>query len=211
MPADDRSRVRWRRYWDKHSASYDRQMGFFDRHLFGDSRRWVCSQAAGQTLEVAIGTGLNLPFYGEQVQLTGIDFSPAMLAVAGDRARQLGRAVDLREADALALPFADASFDTVVCTFSLCAVPDDRRGVAEMARVLRPGGLLLLADHIEGSPWPVRVIQRALEFFTVPLQGEHFTRRPLRHVQAGGFQVERRERFKLGLTERLTARKPATR
>ena len=205
MAADNR----WRRYWDKHSANYDKQMGFFDRHLFADSRGWVCSRAAGQTLEVAIGTGLNLPFYGEQVQLTGIDFSPAMLGIARDRARQLGSIVNLQEADALALPFADASFDTVVCTFSLCAIPDDRRSVTEMNRVLRPGGLLLLADHIEGSAWPARVVQRALDLFTVPLQGEHFTRRPLRHVEAAGFQVEQRDRFKLGITERLAARKPA--
>jgi len=210
MPAQDRGGDRWRRYWDKHSANYDKQMGFFDRHLFGDSRSWVCSRAAGQTLEVAIGTGLNLPFYAQEVQLTGIDFSPAMLGIARDRARQLGRTVNLREADALALPFPDASFDTVVCTFSLCAIPEDRRAVTEMSRVLRPGGLLLLADHIEGSAWPARAVQRVLDLFTVPLQGEHFTRRPLRHVQAAGFQIEQQERFKLGITERLAARKTAT-
>ena len=131
-----------------------------------------------------------------------------MLAIARQRAGELGRAVDLRQADALALPFPDASFDTVVCTFSLCAIPDDRLAVAEMSRVLRPGGLLLLADHIAGSAWPVRMIQRALDLVTVPLQGEHFLRRPLRHVQAEGLEVERRERFRLGLTERLAARKP---
>jgi ubiquinone/menaquinone biosynthesis C-methylase UbiE len=96
---------RWRRYWDKHSASYDKQMRFFDRHLFADSRAWVCAQATGHTLEVAVGTGLNLPFYPADVELTGIDFSPAMLGIARHRAGQLGRAVDLREADALALPF----------------------------------------------------------------------------------------------------------
>jgi ubiquinone/menaquinone biosynthesis C-methylase UbiE len=211
MRADEPGHDRWRRYWDKHSTSYDKQMGFFDRHLFGDSRGWVGSRAAGQTLEVAIGTGLNLPFYGEQVQLTGIDFSPAMLAIARHRAAQHGRAVDLQVADALALPFPGASFDTVVCTFSLCAIPDDRHAIAEMSRVLRPGGLLLLADHIEGSAWPARTIQRALELVTVPLQGEHFTRRPLRHVQAEGLHVEQCERLKLGLTERLAARKPSAR
>jgi ubiquinone/menaquinone biosynthesis C-methylase UbiE len=107
MPA--KKRDRWRGYWDKHSASYDEQMGYLRRHLFGDSRGWVCSRATGHTLEVAAGTGLNLPFYGEQVQLTGVDFSPAMLAIARDRATQLGRTMNLQEADALALPFPDAS------------------------------------------------------------------------------------------------------
>jgi ubiquinone/menaquinone biosynthesis C-methylase UbiE len=184
-------------------------MGFFDRHLFGGSRAWVCSQAAGDTLEVGIGTGLNLPFYGQQARLTGIDFSPDMLALARQRAARLGREADLREADALALPFPDAGFDTVVCTFTLCAVPDDRQAVAEMTRVLRPGGLLLLADHVAASAWPLRAVQRALDLVTVPLQGEHFTRRPLLHVQAQGLRVEQRERFKLGITEQLAARKAA--
>ena len=77
-----------------------------------------------------------------------------------------------------------------------------------MARVLRPGGLLLLADHIVGSSWPVRAGQRLLELVTVPLGGEHFRRRPLTHVQAAGLRVERRDRFKAGIVERLAARKP---
>ena len=209
MATEADQRDRWRRYWDKHSASYDRQMRFFDRVLFGDSRAWVCSQAAGDTLEVGIGTALNLPLYPPQIRLTGVDISPAMLKIAENRARQLRRAADLREADACALPFPDASFDTVVCTFSLCAIPGYQRAVAEMHRVLRPGGLLLLADHIAGSAWPVRAIQRLLETVTVPTGGEYFLRRPLRQVQAEGLQIEQRERFKLGIVERIVARKPA--
>jgi ubiquinone/menaquinone biosynthesis C-methylase UbiE len=209
MPGDQLNRARWRRYWEKQSASYDQRMRFFDRVLAGDSRAWVCAQATGQTLEVAVGTGLNLPFYPGETDLTGIDLSQAMLAMARQRAGQLGRAVDLREADALALPFPDASFDTVVCTFSLCAIPDEQAAVREMTRVLRPGGLLLLADHIAGAAWPVRAAQRAIEAVTVPLQGEHFTRRPLGQVRAEGLQIIRRERFTLGLIERLAARKPA--
>jgi ubiquinone/menaquinone biosynthesis C-methylase UbiE len=132
-----------------------------------------------------------------------------MLALARRRATELGRRADLREGDALALPFADAEFDTVVATFTLCAVPDDRAAIAELSRVLRPGGLLLLADHIAASAWPFRTFQRALELITVPLLGEHFTRRPLHHVQEEGLQIEQRQRFKLGITERLAARKPA--
>src|SRR5919197_4103889 len=116
---------RWRRYWDKHATQYDRQMRFFERVLFGDSRLWVCSQARGDVLEVAIGTGRNLQFYPQGVRLTGIDLSPAMLNIARGRARELGREVELREGDAQTLPFPDGSFDTVVCTLSLCSIPDD--------------------------------------------------------------------------------------
>jgi len=202
-------RDRLRRYWDRHSRSYDRDMRFFDRIAFGQSRAWICAQATGDVLEVAIGTALNLPYYPAEVRLTGIEWSPAMLAHSRRRAEQLGRAVTLREGDAQALPFPDGSFDTVVCTLSLCAIRDDQRAVGEMIRVLRPGGRLLLLDHVAGSAWPVRAVQRLLELVTVPIGGEHFLRRPLRHVQAAGLDIECHDRFKLGIVERLTARKPA--
>ena len=197
----------WQRYWNRKSRSYDREMGFFDRRLFKDSRDWVCGQTHGDVLEVAIGTGLNLSHYPDHVRLTGIEFSPAMLELARRRAAELGRRVDLREGDAQALEFPDASFDTVVCTYGLCAIPDDKRAVAEMWRVLRPGGLLLLADHVAASSTPVRAVQRALELATAPLQGEHFCRRPYNLVVAAGFTIERQERFTLGIVERLAARR----
>ena len=209
MPAKEQGAYRFRRYWDKQSASYDKSMQFFERIFAPDSRTWICAQATGKTLEVAVGTGLNLPFYPGDVQLTGVDFSPAMLNLARRRAEQLGRVVDLQVADAHELPFPDASFDTVVCTYGLCAIPDESRAVSEMKRVLRPGGLLLLVDHIAGGAWPTRAIQRLLEAITVPLQGEHFLRRPLHQVRAAGLSVEQSQRFKLGVIERLAARRSA--
>jgi ubiquinone/menaquinone biosynthesis C-methylase UbiE len=207
-PVSGKQRRRWRRYWDKHARHYDRQMGFFDRVLFGDTRAWVCTQAQGRVLEVAIGTGLNLEHYPDGVELTGIELSPAMMAIARRRAREQHRAVDLRVGDAEALEFADATFDTVVCTFSLCTIPDHRRAVAEMVRVLRPGGRLLLADHVASSHAPLRALQRGAELASVPLGGEHFRRRPLELVTAAGFDLERHDRFTLGIVERFTARKP---
>lgn len=205
--ADNRT-ARWNRYWDKKSRNYDREIGFLDRRLLGDSRRWVCRQAVGDVLEVAIGTGLNLPFYPENVTLTGIDWSGPMLDIARRRAADLGRPATLLQADAHHLPFDDATFDTVVCTFSLCAIPDHARALAEMTRVLRPGGRLILADHVQSSAAPVRAVQRVLELITVPLGGEHFLRRPFKHVQAAtNLDVDRVERFALGLVERVVARK----
>ena len=209
MSTPNQSR-RWNRYWDKKSRSYDREMGFFDRHLFGDSRHWVCSRAGGEVLEVAVGTGLNLPEYPPEVTLTGIDWSEPMLALARERADTLGRTATLRQADAQQLPFDDASFDTVVCTFGLCAIPDHTQAIAEMARVLRPGGRLLLADHIASSSAAVRGVQRIVEVFTVPLGGEHFLRRPSRHLRAAGLQIDHAQRFALGLVERVAAHKPET-
>jgi ubiquinone/menaquinone biosynthesis C-methylase UbiE len=204
----DRSE-RLRRYWDNHARSYDRQMAFWERRLFGDGRQWVCAQATGDVLEVAIGTGRNLALYPDGIHLTGIDFSPKMLQLTQRRAEDLGRRVDLRLGDAQALDLPDACFDTVVCTLSLCAIPDERQTIAEMKRVLRPGGRLLLLDHVAAAPRPARAVQWPLERIAIPLGGEHLRRRPLRQVQAAGFQIERRERSKLGIVERLVARKPA--
>ncbi|MFJ2031809.1 class I SAM-dependent methyltransferase [Streptosporangium sp. NPDC087985] len=199
---------RLRGYWDRQAGSYDQKMAFAERRLFADTRQWLCGQAAGDALEVAVGTGLNLAHYPDDVRLTGVEWSASMLAVAQHRADGLGRAVDLQRGDARALRFSDGCFDTVVCTFSLCAIPDEQVALDEMARVLKPGGLLLLADHVASSAWPVRMLQGLADVATVPLAGEHYRRRPLRRVRAMGFAVERHERFKLGVIERFAARKP---
>ncbi|MEU3770211.1 class I SAM-dependent methyltransferase [Amycolatopsis keratiniphila] len=199
--------ARWNRYWDGKSRNYDREMQFMDRKLFGDSRAWACGQATGEVLEVAVGTGLNLPLYPSEVMLTGIDLSDGMLAIARDRAERLGHPVTLRRADAHELPFDADSFDTVVCTLGLCAIPDDGKALREMARVLRPGGRLILLDHIVSSSRAVRGLQWIAEKITVPMAGEHFLRRPFDKIGDLGLAVEQRERFKLGLVERLVARK----
>jgi len=206
---DDRDGDRLRGLWDKYAPRYDRDIGFFERLQFGGGRQWVCAQATGDVLEVAVGTGLNLAHYSDEVRMTGIDFSPAMLELARRRAADLGREVVLTEADAQALPFPDASFDTVVCTLGLCGFPDERAAIAEMNRVLRPGGRLLLLDHVGSHHKPIWWGQRLLEKFTVRMLGDYQTRRPLPLVEEAGFVVERTERLKAGTVERVAARKPA--
>jgi ubiquinone/menaquinone biosynthesis C-methylase UbiE len=133
-----------------------------------------------------------------------------MLAIARDRARALGMDADLREASADALPFTDASFDTVVCTVSLCNIPDDRAAIVEMYRVLRPGGRLVLLDHVASDRRLVLAIERLLEPLFRRKDGDHVTRRPLPLVAAAGFSIERSQRLKAGIIERLTAVKLAT-
>jgi ubiquinone/menaquinone biosynthesis C-methylase UbiE len=205
--ADPEAIDRQRRVWDQRAPTYDRMMGLMEKLLLGASRAWVCSQASGAVLEVAVGTGRNLPLYPEGMRLTGIELSWEMLTIARRRATTLGRAVDFHQADAQALPFTDAVFDTVVCTLALCSIPNDRQAVAEMHRVLRPGGQLLLLDHVPSTVRLWRAIQWLLEQVTLRSEGEHMLRRPLELVQSGGFDVERAERFKAGIVERIAARK----
>ena len=196
------------RVYEKEAHKYDREMRFFDRLLFAGGREWVCAQAVGEVLEIGIGTGRNLPHYGDDVRLTGVELSPAMLEIARARAHELGREVDLRVGDAQALEFGDESFDTVVCTLSLCTIPDDRAAVAEMRRVLRPGGRLLLLEHVRSPLLPVRLGQRLLDPLAVRFAADHLLREPLGHLRAEGFEVDRLGRSKLGIVERVSARKP---
>jgi ubiquinone/menaquinone biosynthesis C-methylase UbiE len=193
--------------WDKYAPRYDRDIGFFERIQFGGGREWVCARARGDVLEVAVGTGRNLPFYPDSVRLTGIDLSPAMVAIARTRARELGREIDLREGDAQALPFPDGTFDTVVCTLGLCGFPDERAALAEMHRVLRPNGTLLLLDHVGSHHKLLYFGQWLLEKLTVRMLGDYQTRRPLPLLEEAGFAVEQRERLKAGTVERVAATK----
>ena len=208
MPVVPGETERIRRIYDESAGRYDRQVGFFERLLFRGGREWVCSQARGGVLEVAIGTGRNLPFYPKEVRLTGVELSPAMLEVARSRAKELGVEADLRVADAQALPFPDEVFDTVVMTLSLCTIPDDREAVAEASRVLRPGGRLLLLEHVRSPVLPVRAVQRVLNPLFVRFQADHLLREPLDHLEDASLEVERLERSKWGIVERLSARKP---
>ena len=199
---------RVRRIWDKAAPSYDADIAFFERVLFAGGRQWICSQADVNVLEIAIGTGRNLPFYPPGVQLTGVDFSPAMLQIARRRATDLGIDVDLLVGDAQALEFEDASFDTVVITLALCSIPDERKAVAEAWRVLRPGGRILLLEHVRSLLLPVRAFQHLVNFFTVRFQGDHMVREPLEHLRATRFVIDDVRRSKLGIVERVVAHKP---
>jgi ubiquinone/menaquinone biosynthesis C-methylase UbiE len=206
MRAEDPT-AKSRRFWDEVAPRYDRAMRFLERHQFRGGREWVCSRARGDVLEVAVGTGLNLALYPVEARLTGVDLSPEMLVRARSRSVEIGRPIELKEADVAALPFDDDSFDTVVSTLAMCAVPDDRAGVLEMRRVLRPGGRLLLLDHIASNWWPIWAGQRLMEIYTIPHGGEHMTRRPRPIVERAGFVIEESERLKAGTVERIAARR----
>jgi ubiquinone/menaquinone biosynthesis C-methylase UbiE len=193
---------------DRQAPRYDRQIGFFERTLFAGGREWVCSQARGKVLELACGTARNLPFYGDGVELTGIELSPGMLAIARQRAHELGHPADLQLGDVQALEFPDESFDTVTCTLGFCTIPDARAAAAEAFRVLRPGGQLLLLEHVRSPAVIVRGVQRLLEPLAVRLEADHLLREPLDYLPGAGFEIAEVRRSKWGIVERLRAHKP---
>jgi ubiquinone/menaquinone biosynthesis C-methylase UbiE len=201
--------ARVRAIQDKQAPGYDRQMGFFDRALFAGTREWACSQIDGRVLEVAVGTGRNMHLYPAGAQITGVELSPEMLALARERGRGLGVEVDLRLGDAQALEFANESFDTVLVTFAFCTIPNDRRAAEEAFRVLRPGGRLVAVEHVRSPVAAVRTIQRVIDPLSVRFGADHLTRDPLDYLPEIGFEIETVERSKWGIVERLRARRPA--
>lgn len=206
-PTLDTETARVRNIYEQLAPRYNRMIAIWERLLFADARQWACRQATGDVLEVAIGTGRNLPWYSRDVTLTGIDLSPAMLNAARFKAKTLDRGVVLQVADAQQLPFDSATFDTAVATLTLCSIPDEALAVAEMARVLRPGGQLILVDHVASPAPAVRGVQRVLDPLSVHFQGDHLLREPHVAVREAGLVIDEMTRSKWGIVTRLRAHK----
>jgi ubiquinone/menaquinone biosynthesis C-methylase UbiE len=207
-PGPSKETLRQRRTWRRQAARYDRTVGRAELTMLAGSREWVGARARGRVLEVAVGSGRSLPYYSAGIELVGIDLSPEMLAIARRRATELGRAADLREGDAEALPFGDGEFDTVVCALALCSIPRPGVALAEMARVVVPGGSVVLVDHTRSDRALVYAGQWLFERFSIPLQGEHLTRRHRGEVEAAGLEVVEHERLRSGAVERIRATRP---
>ena len=200
MPEHDAETERIRRIYDRQAATSSKPHGDANLH-------WLCEQAEGETLEIGIGRGRTLPFYPPDVHLTAIDLSAVALEVARRRAGELGVHATLGQGDAADLPYPDGHFETIVFAFALCTIPDDRGAVAEAVRVLRPGGRLLLVEHVRSPNRVIRMIERVFEPLTLRWQADHLLREPLDYVLAEGLDIERLERSWFGVVERLVARK----
>jgi SAM-dependent methyltransferase len=139
--------------WERVFARlYDPFLWVGERLSMARHRRELLARAEGRVLEIGAGTGLNLPYYGEAVDaLVLAEPIEPMARVLDRRVTRLGRPAEVHRAPAEALPFADDSFDTVVSTLVLCTVEDPALAMSEIARVLRPGGQLLYAEHLRSD------------------------------------------------------------
>jgi phosphatidylethanolamine/phosphatidyl-N-methylethanolamine N-methyltransferase len=117
----------------------------------------LLNQTGGRVLDVGVGTGLELPMFGPNVRITGIDLCEPMLNIARKRVEthKLGNVDDLLVMDAMDLKFPDASFDAVIGPYVLTVVPEPERTLDEMARVVKPGGEIILSNHIGAESGPV--------------------------------------------------------
>lgn len=183
-------------------------MGFYDDrilpHLINLSmrnrqvvrhRRRVIPAATGRVLEVGIGSGLNLPFYSSAVtEVVGVDPSARLIAMARRAVNDLPFGIEFAAQSAEAMPFEDRSFDSVVCTWTLCSIPDARAALAEMRRVLKPGGGLIFIEHGASPDHRVASWQNRLNPVWTRFAGGCQINKPIDTLVTGsGFSITRLE------------------
>lgn len=155
-------------------------------------RQETIGAARGAVLEIGVGSGVNLPLYGPAVdQVSGIDPSPALLDRASQKLAKAHVTVSLVRASAEQLPFADGAFDTLVMTWTLCSIPNPIRALAEMRRVLKPGGRLLFVEHgLSPDPRVMRWQRWLTPFWKRIGGGCHLDRKTDDLIRAAGFRVD---------------------
>ena len=141
--------------------------------MIGRMRQLVVPQAQGRVLEVGIGTGLNMRYYDKTrvTHITGLDPALQLHPLAQERIAQAGLPVDLVGLSAEKIPLPDASFDTVLITYTLCTIPDAPAALLEMRRVLAPTGKLLFCEHGRAPDASVQRWQQRLQPVWGPLAG----------------------------------------
>lgn len=204
----ERNRVR--AIFDRRAATYDRTIGLGERLLLGDLRRRFGALLTGKTLEIAAGTGLNLPYYSSAVtQRVAVDLSGGMLRVLRTRAKEQGAPVAVAQMDAERLAFPDGTFDTVSVSLALCTVERPEIAMRELARVCAPGGRVVLLEHVRSPVPPVAWMQRLFTPAQTRAIGCRFDRETIDLLRDEGFTVESELRRRVGIVRLVVARPPA--
>lgn len=148
-------------------------------------------RARGDVLEIGIGSGLNLPHYSDEVtSITGVDPSAELNEMARERAARLNKPVNVIGVSGESLPADDNSFDSIVCTWTLCSIPNPYRAIAEMRRVLRPGGELYFVEHGRSDDAGIARWQARIEpLWKIMAGGCHLTRRADQMLADAGFAI----------------------
>ncbi len=173
-----------------YAAMYDTIGRSSETAGMSDQRHQLLAQATGATIEVGAGTGLNLPHYSHTVtRLVLVEPDPHMTRRLRRRVATTRPDAEVIDATAARLPFPEDSFDTAVITFVLCSVPDPADALSEIARVLRPGGRLLFAEHVRSTD-PAIAAKQDRQPFPYPLMGCHPNRDTLQTITASPLHLD---------------------
>lgn len=178
------------------AAFYDRLNAAAEKSWLGERRSRLLSEAHGEVLEIGGGTGANLPYYHDVQRVVVTEPDPFMREKLWPKLTRTNVPVEVSDAGAQNLPFADNSFDVVVSTLVLCTVPDQRDALAEVRRVLRPGGRLLFLEHVRGTGRIARWQDRIQPLWRRMFAGCHPNRDTVTSIEAAGFEIQDLERFK---------------
>src|SRR5215210_1179053 len=202
---------RIRRLYDDRAATYDRSLGVVERVMLGQLRQAYGALLRGETLEVGVGSGLNIPFYSPDVtRAVGVDLSEEMLRHARERAAQLDIPFTLMQADVEALPFPDASFDTVAISLALCTIPDPLQALQELGRVCRPGGRIVLLEHVRSTARPLAAVQRVLSPLNERAISCHLDRDTFGLARSLGFSIDETHSRLFDSVRLVVARPPSS-
>jgi phosphatidylethanolamine/phosphatidyl-N-methylethanolamine N-methyltransferase len=178
-----------RRCYDRLAPWLDCLEGFIEGLLFRSYRKKLWASAIGpHILEVGVGTGKNFVFYPQNAQITAIDFSSKMLQQASKKKHRKAIDVNLDLMDVESLCYADNCFDTVIASFVFCSVPQPRKGLKELHRVLKPGGQLLLLEHVSSSNKIIAGLMNTLNPIIVFMFGVNINRQTVKNVQSCPFR-----------------------
>lgn len=195
----DEATRRTRDRYNRIAPIYDLMENIVERLAFRHWRKRLWRQVQGERiLEIGVGTGKNLPYYPQGSRVTAIDLSDRMLTRTQRRRQRLGVEVDLALMDAQHLAFADGIFDAVVATFVFCSVPDPVRGLRETRRVIKPGGQIILLEHVRVNKPVIGPLMDLFDPLIVRLMGPHINRQTVENVKKAGLEIERVEELTPG-------------
>ena len=198
------------RNYNEIAPDYDRTFDPMEILYLRRLRKRLLTRAQGQILEIAVGTGSTLPCYNGYSTLTAVDLSPGMLSQARQRAIQMGLQIDFAVMDGERLAFPDAAFDTVVDSLTLCTYTDPVTAVKEMARVLKPGGSLLMLEHGRSNRSWLGRFQDRRGLKNAAELGCHWNREPLLLLLEAGVQALQITRHFLGIFHLIEAAHPSS-
>lgn len=181
-----------KRWYDDHVVPRIIKVGCANKAV-AERRAQVVPRASGKVFEIGCGGGLNQQFYDREkvTGFAGLDPSGKLLEYAREQARKKGWEADIRQGFGENIPFEDESFDTAVCTYTLCSVADDAQVLKELHRILKPGGKLLFLEHGRAPEAKVQRWQERIEpTWKVLMGGCHLTRPVGKSVEQAGFSVQ---------------------